>query len=241
MSIPQWYARMLHVCYVSQAHVTASVFSAAEFRHADLTGTDFRDADMTCVDFGSADMTDAQVFRTVNMADAHFSYAIIQGATFRSHNGRYTPEPGTPPFMVPHCGARTPVPEEAQQEAALACADHPDAICPEAWTLHECDEDRTNLDVRDTTPPSLLCASHRGSTSPMSLQVCRRTCGECDAIKRGCSDSHAGCGQAAARGQCATMPHLTRECPWSCGTRAHRIGAHEMPSKSVPHGWSRST
>ena len=34
------------------------------------------------------------------------------------------PLPGTPPYMLPRCGARTPVLEDMLQEAALACGDH---------------------------------------------------------------------------------------------------------------------
>ena len=57
---------------------------------------------------------------------------------------------------------------------------------------------------------------------------CRRACGECDAIKRECPDAHPGCGEAAARGECADGVHdefMLRECQWSCGTCAAR-GVH---------------
>ena len=178
---------------ISHAHVTSSVLSHTELRYADLTGTVFEDVDFTCADFQSADLTDVEMYGTSTVADAHFSYAFTQEADFddlvlRQMTQLSPPGTGTPPYMVPRCGARapsnrtasskkadhsrppkplrlpvcahclhiaylgarTPVPEAAQQEAALACVDDPDVSCPAGvgqFSEVQCDEDPTKLDT----------------------------------------------------------------------------------------------
>jgi hypothetical protein len=118
------------------------------------------------------------------------------------------PHVGTPPYLIPQCGARSPVEAERRAEAARACTDAPGVACPSHQGA--CDE------------------SPWTAAGELVLDVCRRSCGQCDAIKRGCPDTHAGCAAWASHGECDANPGwMVAACAWSCGacpSLAHRLG-----------------